>query len=127
MVTVGVESDKAVFEVETRHKLWALKNRIEVPLAHIKQVNAIPDPPMGWFDGLNMMGTDLPHVFRAGTFWLHGSWAFFDVRHPEKAIEIELENEHYARLIVEVDDPEAVVRMLRDRLGQAHGTATSSS
>jgi hypothetical protein len=118
MVTVRVEGGNAIFEVEASHKLWALKSRIELPLTHIKQVYIDPEPPMGWLDGLNLMGTDLPHYFRAGTFWLHGSWAFFDVRHPEKTIVVELENEHYAKLIVEVEDPQATVQMLQEHLNR---------
>ena len=116
MVTVSVIGENALFEVEASHKLWAVKSRIEIPLAHIKKVYADPDPAMGWFDGLKVMGTDLPHHFRAGTFWLHKHWAFFDVRHPENTIVVELENEHYAQLIVEVADPAAAVQMLQEHL-----------
>ena len=112
LVIVSVENEKAVFEVAASHKLWAVKSRIELPLSHIRRVYAEPNPPMGWLDGLKLMGTDLPHYFRAGTFWLHGKWAFFDVRHAEKTIVVELENEHYAQLIVEVEDPDAAVRLL---------------
>src|SRR5690348_7567742 len=99
MVTVSIEGDKALFEVQAGHKLWAVRSRIELPLEHIKRVYAEPDPPMGWFDGLKLMGTDLPNHFRAGTFWLHGKLAFFDVRHVENTIVVELENEHFAQLI----------------------------
>jgi hypothetical protein len=116
MVTVSIEGDHAVFAVEASHKLWAVKSRIEVPLAHIKKVYADPEPAMGWFDGLKVTGADLPHIFRAGTFWLHGNWAFFDVRHPDNTIVVELENEHFARLIVEVADPAETVKTLQEHL-----------
>lgn len=116
MVTVKVEGANVIFDVEANHKLWAVRSRVEVPLAHITKVYADPEPAMGWFDGLKVMGTDLPHVFRAGTFWLHGNWAFFDVRHPENTIIVELQNEHFAKLIVEVADPDATVRMLQQSL-----------
>ncbi len=116
MINVSIEGANAVFEVEASHKLWALKSRLEVPLAHIKRVYADPDPAMGLFDGWKVIGTDVPHMFRAGTFWMHGHRAFYDVRHPEKTIVVELENEHYAELIVEVADPAAAVRMLQGRI-----------
>ena len=118
MVNVTVEGDKAVFTVEANHKLWAVKSRVEVPLAHITDVRVDPEPAMGWFGGLKLMGTDLPHVFRAGTFWLHGHLVFFDVRHPENTIVVELSQEHYAQLIVEVADPEATVKMLQEYLAR---------
>jgi hypothetical protein len=116
MVTVSIEGQNAVFSVEGSHKLWALKSRVEIPLAHIKKVYADPEPAMGWFDGLKIMGTDLPHVFRAGMFWLHGNRVFYDVRHPENTIVVELENEYYAELIVEVADPIITVQMLQAEL-----------
>jgi hypothetical protein len=116
MVTVDVVGDRAIFDVEASHKLWAIRSRVEVPLSHIKRVYVDPNPAMGWFDGFKVAGADLPHVFRAGTFWLHGEWAFFDVRHPENTIVVELENEHYAKLIVEVADPAATVQMLERSL-----------
>ena len=116
MVTISIEGESVILEVEAGHKLWALESRIQVAIKHIKRAALEPNPPMGGFDGLKMMGTDLPHIFRAGTFWLHGSWAFFDVRHAEKTIVLELENEHFAKLFVEVEDPEAAVRMLNEHL-----------
>jgi hypothetical protein len=116
MVDVRIEGDSAIFEVEASHKLWALKSRITVPLTHIKAVHPDPNPAMGWFDAVKLGGTDMPHIFRAGTFWFHGDLAFFDVRHPENTIVVELENEHYARLIVEVEHPESVVHLLQQNM-----------
>ena len=112
MVTVTIEGDKAIFEVEGGHRFWALKSRLEIPLVHIGRVYHEPNPPMGWFDGLKMYGTDIPHIFRAGTFWLHGYRVFFDVRHPEKTVVVVLNDEQFAELIIEVDDPEAVVNAI---------------
>ena len=71
---------------------------------------------MGWFDGLKILGTDLPNHFRAGTFLLDGNRVFYDVRHPENTVVIELSEEHYAKLIVEVADPAATVRQLQEAL-----------
>ncbi len=112
MVNVGVESDRAVFEVEGWDKLWSLRSRLEIPLAHVKGVHADPGLVIGWFDGLKLAGTGLPHLFRAGTFYQHGDLVFWDVRHPEKAVIVELEHEHFAKLIVEVEDPAAAVARL---------------
>ena len=43
MVDVSVDGEKAVFEVEGLDKLWCLRSRLEIPLAHIKGVRADPD------------------------------------------------------------------------------------
>lgn len=112
MVEITVVGDKAVFEVEGWDKLWSLRSRLEIPLAHIKGVHADPKPAMGWFDGLKLGGTAIPHIFRAGTFYQQGDFVFWDVRNPDKTIVIELEHEHFAKLILEVDEPQAAVSLL---------------
>jgi hypothetical protein len=38
------------------------------------------------------------------------------VHDPERTIVIDLEHEHYSRLVLEVDDPEAVVARLRSAI-----------
>lgn len=116
MVEVSVSGGKAVFEVEGWHKLWSLRSRLEIPLDHVRGVRADPAPAMGWFDGLKLSGTGLPHVFRAGTFYQDGELVFWDVRHPEKTLVVELEDEHFAKLVVEVEDPAATVRLLENAL-----------
>jgi hypothetical protein len=74
---------------------------------------------MGWFDGLKVAGTDVPHIFKAGIFYQEGRFVFWDVHKPEKTIVIELEDEHFAKLIVEVADPEAAVRLLTDAISRS--------
>ena len=116
MVEIGVEGDKAVFTVQGWDKLWALRSRLEVPLAHIRDVHADPSPAMGWFQGLKLAGTDIPNVFRAGTFYQDRGWVFWDVRHAEKAIVVELHDARFQKLVVEVADPAAAVQLLKQAL-----------
>jgi hypothetical protein len=118
MVEITINGDAAVFEVEGWHKLWSLRSRLEIPLAHIKGVRADPEPAMGWFDGLKVAGTAIPHVFKAGIFYQEGNFVFWDVHSPEKTIVIDLEDEHFAKLIVEVADPKAAARLLEDAVSQ---------
>jgi hypothetical protein len=113
MVGITIEGDKAVFEVEGWHKLWSLRSRLQIPLAHIKSVRVDPKPAMGWFDGLKVAGTNIPNIFKAGIFYQEGGFVFWDVSNPEKTIVIDLEDEHFSKLIVEVADPEAAAGLLR--------------
>jgi hypothetical protein len=118
MVEITVAGDMAVFEVEGWDKLWSLRSRLEIPLSHIKDVHADPEPAMGWFQGLKIAGTDLPNIFRAGTFYQQGEWVFWDVHDAEKTIVIELEHERYKKLIIEVAEPEQEIQKLKGSLGQ---------
>lgn len=62
-----------------------------------------------WFHGVRAPGTNLPGVVVAGTFYWHGECAFSDVHHADSAVAINLRDEKYQRLIVEVDDPAATI------------------
>jgi hypothetical protein len=114
MVEISVEGDRFVFEVLGVDKLWSLRSRLEIPVEHVKAARVDPHPAMGWFKGLKLAGADFPNFFRAGTFYQEGNLVFWDVRHPENTIAVDLDHEHYGRLIIEVADPEAAVRLIQD-------------
>jgi hypothetical protein len=116
MVEIKIEGEKAIFEVQGWDKLWSLRSRLEIPLAHIKGAHADPNPAMGWFQGIKLAGTDFPNIFRAGTFYQEGGLVFWDVFHPEKTIVIDLSHERYAKLIIEVKYPNAAVALINDAL-----------
>ncbi|HSC31848.1 MAG TPA: hypothetical protein VLD17_08990 [Gemmatimonadaceae bacterium] len=120
MVDVSVEGDRVRFDVDGWDKMWALKSRLEIPLAHITSVRVDPEPARGWWHGFRMPGTQIPGVLTAGTFYQHDGAVFYDVHDPEHTIVIELDHEHYRRLIVEVADPAAAVSLLEDAI---HGRA----
>ena len=109
MVDVCLTPDSLHLEVKGSHRYWALRSSLDVPLQHVVRVYADPKPAMGWFQGLKLVGADIPNIFRAGLFLQDGNRVFWDVRHPKKTIVIELEDEGFAKLIVEVKDPAAAV------------------
>ena len=78
-------------------------------------------PKMVWFQGLKVAGTSIPNVFRAGTFYQDGGWVFWDVLRPENCIVVELRDERFQRLVVEVEDPAAAVQLLRQVLTASPG------
>jgi DNA-binding transcriptional regulator LsrR (DeoR family) len=61
-------------------------------------------------------GTEVPGVITAGTFYEHGERVFWDVHHPERAIALSLRDERYAKLVVEVEDPEATIAAIEAAL-----------
>jgi hypothetical protein len=113
MVDVTIDGDRVRFEVEGWDKLWSLKSQLEIPVSHIASARVDPEPARGWWHGIKLPGTNLPGVITAGTFYQSEGAVFFDVHDPERTIVIELEHEHYKRLVLEVDDPDAVVARIR--------------
>jgi hypothetical protein len=118
MVEVSVNGDKLSLEVKGLDKLWALKSHLEIPLAHIKGVQANPPGVRDWFKGLKSPGTNIPGVITAGTFYQDGKRVFWDVHNPDKAIAIELNDERYNMLIVEVANPDATIGMITSAIGR---------
>jgi hypothetical protein len=109
MVEVTVERGSVMFEVEGWDKLWALRSRLEIPLAHITTARVDHDVARGFWHGERLGGTDLPGVITAGTFYRKGRLVFYDTHKPENTIVVELEHENYDQLILQVRDPEGAV------------------
>jgi hypothetical protein len=116
MVRITTENDKLILEVQGWDKLWALKSRLEIPRSNIRDVRADPTIARGWWKGVRLPGTHLPGVIIAGTFYHHGKRIFWDVKDAEKTIVIELADERYDQLVVEVANPAAEVQRIRDAL-----------
>lgn len=116
MVDLTVADGKLHLHVKGMDELWALKSTLEIPLTHVAGVHADPEIARGWYHGVRMPGTNVPGVITAGTFYQHGNRVFWDVHHPEKTIVIDLRDERYQQLIVEVDDPSEAVERIRGAL-----------
>ena len=113
MVDVTIDGDKAVFQVEGFDKLWAFRGQLDIPLAHILQIECDPEQARGWWHGFRLLGTQMPGLITAGTFYQHGELVFWDVHDPANTVIISLAHEHYKKLVIEVSDPAATVALLR--------------
>jgi hypothetical protein len=112
---VTVEGDTLVVKITGLDKLWALKSSLSIPLANVRGATADPgilrEPK-----GLKAPGTRVPGVITAGTFHIDGERVFWDVHDASKAVVIELTDERYARLVVQVADPRAAVTAIQAAL-----------
>ncbi|UOQ67249.1 PH domain-containing protein [Hymenobacter volaticus] len=112
MVEVSKEGDSAVFNVKGLHKLWAFKSQIQIPLAHIRGARQDAEALKGWWKGFRAPGTHVPGLITAGTFYQDDKRIFWDVHNSENAVIIDLVHDEYNQLIVEVEDPAAVIALL---------------
>jgi len=113
LVDLSIAEGKLTLHVLGADKLWALKSSLEIPLAHVAGVRADPEAARGWYHGMRMPGTNVPGVITAGTFYQDGKRVFWDVHHPEKTIVIDLHDERFSQLVVEVADPAAAVQLIQ--------------
>ena len=117
MTEVEITGDALVVHVKGMDRLFSLKSRLEIPLPHVLGAEVDPDVAQGWRKGLRAPGTHLPGVITAGTFYQEGDRIFWDVHDPEKTIVIRLEDERYARLVIEVEDPPATAAAIEGAIG----------
>lgn len=113
MARIEIDGDHIVVTIEGLDRLWALKSRLTIPLANVRGATADPgvikEPK-----GVRAPGAHVPGVITAGTFHLDGERVFWDVHDPAQAVVIELADERYARLVVQVDDPRAAVALVEN-------------
>ena len=112
MINVDVRGDTAIFEVQGWDKLWSFKSSLEIPVAHIKNAYNDSNCAIEWFDSIKILGTSIPKIFRAGSFLQHGDLVFWDVHNVKNTIVVELEHEHFAKLVIEVEDLAVTINLL---------------
>jgi hypothetical protein len=116
MTSASITDGKLVVDVHGWDRMWSLRSRLEIPVEHVSRVFVDPSLSDDWWKGLRVGGTNLPGVITAGTFYHHGNWVFWDVHNFANAIVIELHDERYARLIIEVENPAATISLLQSAL-----------
>lgn len=112
MVRITVEDSKMVLKLEGSDRLWAFKSHIEIPLKHISGVRIDPQEAHRWLEGVKEVGARIPGIIKVGTFYEQEGQVFWDVHHPDSTIIIELSDERYRELVVEVEDPKSAVEMI---------------
>ncbi len=103
-----------VINVLGMHKLWAFKDRIELAGSSIKSVRET-DPsvsPPFW----RAPGTYIPWIIVAGTYYGKKGKEFWDTTRRSKQIVIELENDKYTKVVVDVENPAKTIREIRSIL-----------
>jgi hypothetical protein len=115
MVTIAIDDGYLDIQVNGIHKLWALKSSLRVPLSDVVDVRHDPERARRILPGFRLPGTHVPALYTAGTYYQSDFRPdFWTVRNPERAIVIQgRDGAAYDEIIVEVEDPVAVVDMIR--------------
>jgi hypothetical protein len=116
MADLEIVDNKLIVHIRGVDKFFVLASRLEVPLEHISSVEVNPAEAHQIWHGLRV-GTNLPGVITAGRFLQSGGWAFWDVHDPKSSIAIYLHDDSYARVVIGVNDPEAVASAIRAAIG----------
>jgi hypothetical protein len=90
-------------------------SQIGIPLRHIVKASLDNAEAREFWKGIKAPGMSFGSI-TVGSFHKHNEWVFFDVHNPDQAITIELTDEHYKRLVIEVDNPEATVNTINEAI-----------
>ncbi|MFK8008229.1 MAG: hypothetical protein AB8H03_17865 [Saprospiraceae bacterium] len=116
MVSISKEESNFHFKVEGLHKLWALKSQLTIPIQNVVRAYQNREELSGWWKGIRMPGTHVPGLITAGTFYQSGEKIFWDVVNKDEAIIIDLEDESYKKLIIQVENPSEAIDFINDAL-----------
>lgn len=122
MVEISIEDTTLHINIKGWDVLFSLKSHLQVAVKNIKDARIDAEKARSWPEGLRLPGSFLPGVITAGSYYELGAgkWEFWDVHNPESSIVIELENEPYERLIIEVPNPQEAVSKIRAAMSIAH-------
>lgn len=114
MITISRQENNFIFEVNGMHKLWALKSQLTIPAEHILNAHQDSESIKGW-RGWKLPGTFIPSIITAGTFYKDGKKIFWDASNIEKCIIVDLKDEDYNQLIIEVENPASSIAILTNK------------
>jgi hypothetical protein len=103
--SIEISADFLTVHIEGADKLWTLESRLQIPLANVVSAQPARTEATQWLHGMRVGGTHIPGVISAGRFYSHGELVFWDVHEHEYAIAIQLRDERYEKLVIEVENP----------------------
>jgi hypothetical protein len=111
MAQIELSDGALVVHVKGFDKVLALAKSFTVPRTHVKgaRVGVSQDVWDQMGDSMKMPGAYMPGLAIAGRFVAHGKWMFWDIHKGHQAITIDIDHDSYNHVVVEVDEPEAVV------------------
>lgn len=115
MIPISKNDNHFTFKVNGMHKLWAFKSELTIPFENI--INAHQDTESvkgrkGW----RLPGTSIPSIITAGTFYKDGNKIFWDVSNIENCIIVDLKDEEYKQLVIEVENLTDALQVLNTEL-----------
>ena len=116
MTKATITNKELIITVEGLDKLLAFKGHVTIPLAHIEKVAHNTQGLMDFRDAAFGIGTIFAGMIQAGTFSEDGKKSFWDVRDPKKALLITLRDDAYDKLVIEVENPDEVARLISDAI-----------
>lgn len=108
MAQLHLEGDHIVVRMGVFDTMLSVRSTIRVPLTSVVRVFVDPfvaDEPRGF----KAPGTHWPRLVTKGTFHAEGVKTFWNVWRGENPVVVELRDARFDRLVIQQDNPEAIV------------------
>lgn len=99
---LNIEKNFLKIELEWWEKILAFHGSFEIPLSHIVSVGTAL-PPTTWKE-FKCPGSYMPGIIKSGTYYTGRGKEFWCVTRGKSVLQIELNGEGFARMILEVAD-----------------------
>jgi hypothetical protein len=116
MIDVSVREDEVDVNISGMDRMFALSRGFEFPLSHVHSVTQDARAGRRMWNGFRSPGTSVPGGLSEGRYRHGGRTDFVCVRHRGPALALELHDEPFDRVIVEVPDVEKSVGEIRQAL-----------
>lgn len=113
MVTISDLQDNFIFEIKGLHKIWTLQSRITIPKNQVINAYQNKDELNNW-KGFRV-GTYIPFLITAGTYFWKGKRNFWDSMRSKNTIIVQLENHSFDKLYIEVKNPTEAISLLNNK------------
>ena len=113
---IELTDDTVLLKLEGISGIASLKTHLELPLSHVSGARteqadkARAEKPMFRF------GTHIPGLITAGSYGSGESKQFWYVEDADRLLVIDLRDEKFARVVVQVDDPENIASQIEGRI-----------
>jgi len=111
MVAIKREQDNYIFEILGLRKLWAMKSQLTIPVNHIKTAY-MNNQKISEHIERTYPNSSVSGVIASGSFKVEEGTIFCDVVDKSRSIVVELEDEEYNKLVIEVKNPIETIKML---------------
>ncbi len=113
MVKITKKQNLFTINVLGFHKIWSLKHKLQIQSSDI--VLAYQNElELKKFKGIRF-GTHIPYLITAGTFYREGKRNFWDVMKNKNTVIVELKNNRYNKLYIEVKNPTETINLLNSK------------
>ena len=111
MVNITKTPQLIIIDLIGLHKIWAFKRQLRIPVNDIVSVYQ-NESELNQFKGFRF-GTHIPFIITAGTYRkFDGTKNFWDVVNKKNTIIVELKNNEYSKMYLEVKNVNETINLL---------------